>query len=92
LLVELEPTRSAGGSVVVEREVAIGVGVASARRDVCGIDDVGVDELDFVFDAVVPVAVALLDVFAPEVCAFEEFGALGNFAAKLVDVFLKDEL
>ncbi len=35
---------------------------------------------------------ALLDVLAPKVGAFEEFRALGDFAAVFVDVLLLDPL
>jgi len=72
--------------------MAVGVRVASARSDVCGIQDVDVDEVDLGADAGVEVLVALLDVLAPEVGALEEFCAFGDFAAELAGVFLSDEL
>ena len=72
---QLEPARGAGRHVAAGREVTVAVRVASARSDVRGIQDVAVDELDFVDDVLEEVGVALFDVLAPEVEAFEEFGA-----------------
>lgn len=72
---QLEASRRACGRVAASREMAVAVRVAPARSDVCRVQHVAVDELHFVDDALVEVWVALFDVFAPEVEAFEEFGA-----------------
>lgn len=70
----------------------IAVGIATARSNVCRVDDIGVDQLDRVDNAGVEFGVALFDVLAPEIRTFEEFGAFGNFAAEFVGVFLLHEL
>jgi hypothetical protein len=72
---QLESSRRASGRVAAGGEVAVAVRIASARSDVRGIQDVAVHELDFVDEALVEFWVALLDMFAPEVKTFEEFGA-----------------
>lgn len=68
---ELETTRSSRRSVVVEWEMAVGVGIATAWGDMSWIQNVGVDELHFGSNAFVPVRMALLNVFTPEIGAFE---------------------
>ena len=56
------------------------------------IQDVNIHQFDIRADLVEPFYVALLDVLAPEINAFEELGAFGDFAAVLVDIFLLNEL
>ena len=81
-----------GHIAVAEREVAIAVCVAPTRRDVCWVEHVGVDKLDLLDQVLIEFRMPLFDVLAPEVDAFEEFCALGHFAAVFVHVFLLDEL
>jgi hypothetical protein len=81
-----------GLATVADGEVAVGVGVASARSDVCWVEDVGVDELDVGFDTREEVFVTLLNVLAPELGTLKELGALGNFATELVSILLFHEL
>jgi hypothetical protein len=56
------------------------------------VEDVSVDELDVGAHLGVEVFVALVDVFAPELCALKQFSAIWDLAAELVGVFLLDEL
>ena len=56
------------------------------------VEDVGVDELDVGAHLGVEVFVALVDVFAPELCALEQLCAIGDLAAEFVGVFLLNEL
>jgi hypothetical protein len=79
-------------AAITDGEVAIGVGIASTRSDVCRVEDVSVDKLDVGSDAGKEVFVTLLDVLAPEVGALEKLGALGNFAAEFVSILLFHEL
>ena len=92
MLIQLEPPRRARGHIVAEREVAVTIRIAPARSNVRRVEDVGIDELDVGANAVVPFRVPFFDVLAPEVEAFEELGAFGDFAAVFVYVFLLDEL
>lgn len=78
--------------MIVEWEVSVGVGVAPTGSNVRRVEDVGVDQLDFGADAIVPIVVTLLDVLAPEVGTFEELGAFWDLAPEFVNVFLSDEL
>lgn len=79
-------------AAVADGEVTVGVCIASAGRDVGWVENVSVDELDVRAHLGVEVFVALVDVFAPEVCALKQFCAIWNLAAELVGVFLLDEL
>ena len=72
---ELKPARGAGGGVAAGGEVAVAVRVASAGGDVRRVEDVAVDDAEFVEEGLVEFWVPLFDVFAPEVHAFEEFRA-----------------
>lgn len=92
MLIQLETSRRAGWRIVVEWEVPVGVCIASARRDVCRIDHVCVDEFDFVANAFMEISVTFFNVLAPELHAFEQLGTFRYLAAELVHIFLKDEL
>lgn len=70
----------------------ITVRVTPAGCDVRRVQDVGIDELDLGVDPLIEVLVSFFDVLAPEVGSFEEFGAVGDFAAVFGRVFLFDEL
>lgn len=84
----------------------IAIGVAAAGRDVRGVKDVRINEVDFGGDFGEELRVAFLDVLAPKVGRFEElradFGGAGggarsrgrrrDFAAVFGGVFLFDKL
>jgi hypothetical protein len=72
---QLETAWRASGSVAASREVPVAIRIASARSDVRRVEDVAVDEADFVDEGLVEFRVPLFDVLAPEVYAFEEFRA-----------------
>lgn len=89
---ELETARRSRRCVIVEREVTIRIGITTARSNVSRVQHICVDELHFRSDTLVPVGMALLDVLAPKVGAFEQLRAFWNLATELVDVLLQDEL
>lgn len=93
MLIQLKAPRSAGGYVVTQREVPVGVRIAPARSNMRRVEHISIHEVDVGAQAVIPFRMTLFDVLAPEVGAFEELGAVfGNFAAVLVKILLLHEL
>lgn len=92
MLIQIEPTGRSRRHIVAQREMPITISVTAARSNVCRIEDVDVDKLDVGADTVVPFRVSLFDVFVPEIDSLEKLGAVWDFAAVFIDVFLFDIL
>jgi len=92
VLVEVKASWRTHHRIVAKWEMAVGVGIASARSDVRRVENVYVDQFDIGADLLVPFSVSFLHMLAPELHAFEELRALRDFAAVFVDVFLLNEL
>jgi hypothetical protein len=78
--------------VIVEWEVTIAIGITTARSNVRRVDDISVEKVDVVHNVLVELLVTFLNVFAPEVLAFEQLGTAWDFAAVFIGVFFLDEL
>ena len=92
MLIEIETSRRTHHRAIAEREMSVRIGVAPARSDVRRVQNVSIHQLDVRANFVVPLSMALLNMFAPEVYTFEELRAFGDFAAVFVDIFLLNEL